>query len=256
MNRLKATTKFQVLLVIGLIAVLIFASATNAFMAGITEEQEPGVRAEGPAGCHAPEASGNVQAVLEGVPGNFTTMPGGPDEAYEPRDFNLTLRIDGGPTGDRGGFNLWVSGGTLAPGAGDDDRLRITDEGDEATHTIDGATGRTWNITWTSPENPRDSVIFQLIVNAIDADALPAPSPTDEWNRATVVSAGAGGIEVGTGDTAVVRVEEFGVGWFAYWVGIISFVFLGIVLLVYYVVFRYGETSKATDHRARKGKNK
>ncbi len=223
-------------------------------MNGILEEEQAGVRQTGPAqpGCHAPDASANVQAVLEGVPGNYTLMPGGGE--YAPQEFNLSVRIEGGPGGDVGGFNLWASGGTLAAAQGEEDRLRLSEDSDEATHTTDGRTGRSWNLTWTSPEEPDESVVFQLIVNAIDPDSQ-APSPTDEWNRDTRVSAGDSGVQV-AGEEHAVRVEEIGVGWFAYWVGIISFAFLIVILLVYFVVFRYGETSKATDHRSRKGKSK
>lgn len=70
------------------------------------------------------------------------------------------------------------------------------------------------------------------------------------WGRVIVVDemiplAGAGGEE---------NPEHIGVRWLAHWVGIISFLAVFAVLIIYYFVLKYGETVHATDHRDRKEK--
>lgn len=74
--------------------------------------------------------------------------------------------------------------------------------------------------------------------------------PDGMWGRVIVVDemlalAGAGGEE---------NPEHIGVRWLAHWVGIISFLAVFAVLLIYYFVLKYGETVHATDHRDRKEK--
>lgn len=48
--------------------------------------------------------------------------------------------------------------------------------------------------------------------------------------------------------------EKTGVRWLAHWVGVISFIAVFAVLILYYFVLKYGETVHATDHRDRKEK--
>lgn len=48
--------------------------------------------------------------------------------------------------------------------------------------------------------------------------------------------------------------ERIGVRWLAHWVGVISFIAVFAVLILYYFVLKYGETVHATDHRDRKEK--
>lgn len=206
------------------------------------------------ASCHSEVASPGVTAVLTGVPGNYS-MPHELGGTYEQRTYNLTVTILGGPeimpdAMNAGGFNLAVTGGTLETV---DDLVQITESG-EATHTAAGNDFRAWNLTWTSPEGPAEAVMFRLTVNAVNGDG--AASPDDQWNRAVFVSEGEGGAAVGGAEEHALHVESLGVDWLAYWVGIASFAFMIVLMIVYYFVFRYSETSKATDHRARAAKNK
>lgn len=71
------------------------------------------------------------------------------------------------------------------------------------------------------------------------------------WARLVVVEAPALQL-AGAGGEA--NPEEFGVKWLAHWVGIISFIAVFAVLVIYYFVLKYGETVHATDHRDRKEK--
>ncbi|PSG96311.1 hypothetical protein BRD56_11515 [Thermoplasmatales archaeon SW_10_69_26] len=45
-------------------------------------------------------------------------------------------------------------------------------------------------------------------------------------------------------------IEDFGVDYLAYWVGVISFVIIFIVLFATFFFLRYGESKNVTDHRA------
>lgn len=217
--------------------------------------ENAGANLEVGATCHSPIASPEVTAVLEGVPGNYT-MPNEIGGEYTQQTYNLTVTIIGGPevTADAmnaGGFNLLATAGTLEA---TDDSVQIMDSG-EATHTATGNDQRTWNLTWTSPAEPGEAVLFRLTVNAVNGNG--AADPDDQWNRADLVSEGLHGAAVGgaAGEEAI-HVETLGVNWLAYWVGIASFVFMIGLMVVYYFVFRYAESSHVTDHRARKEKNK
>lgn len=79
--------------------------------------------------------------------------------------------------------------------------------------------------------------------------------PTGEyknmWGRVIVVAAEPAVVPGGAHGPSP---EEFGVRWLAHWVGIISFVAVIAVLVIYYFVLKYGETVHATDHRDRKEK--
>jgi hypothetical protein len=245
-------------LIVAVCALTLGAGLSAAHGNGMTQEMalSEGANLNAGATCHAPLPNDNVRAVLQGVPGNYSAMPS-PGEAYMARQFNLTVRISGGPGGDIGGFNLRVSAGTLEPASGQSALMRIESQGAEATHTVAGNKQREWDLVWTAPEEPADAVVFDLVVNAIfppDERDPASAAPTSQWNRATFVSSGEHGPNVGAGAGHGLRIEEIGVNWLAYWVGIVSFVFLGVVLVAYYIVFRFGETAKATDHRDRKAK--
>jgi plastocyanin len=72
------------------------------------------------------------------------------------------------------------------------------------------------------------------------------------WGRVIVVTAEKGVVPGGAAGGA--NPETIGVRWLAHWVGIISFVAVVAVLVIYYFVLKYGETMHATDHRDRKEK--
>jgi hypothetical protein len=254
-NRLKSSTRVQLLAAAGFLIVVSLLGATVAIPGGITEEDAQARGNTLDAGCHAPIASSDVVPILLGVPQNYTMMDTPVDE-YEARQFELNITIEGGPEGaERAGFNLWVSDGTLEVHPEEDEgRVRFSEDNTEATHTVQGW-GFEWRLIWNAPAEPGSAVIFRLMTNVIHPDFEP-PTENDQWNQVTFISAGEDGVRLVGEPLDTLRVEEIGVSWLAYWVGIVSFVFLGVILLVYFVVFRYGETSKATDHRARKGKNK
>lgn len=150
---------------------------------------------------------------------------------------------------NKGGFNLRVTSGTLKAAAGYENFVKPSGNL-EATHTPEGdKNGRMWNLTWTAPADDKDAAIFTVFVNTVDGDG--SPDEGDHWTGKVVVLMGTSG-EVGGGGH--VAPEEIGVRWLAHWVGIISFIAVFVVLILYYFVLKYGETVHATDHRDRKEK--
>lgn len=232
-----------------IVLVAIVSSMGLAISSGVDQEA-----AEAQAGslevgctCHSEVPTPSVQPILEGVPGVY----GAPAEAggaYEAQTYNLTVRTEG-VNASAYGFNLHVTAGTLEVAEGEED-AQILDSGD-ATHNKPSDDG-VWQLIWTAPDSPDEAVVFRLTINAVNANG--AADPDDQWNRAIFASQGAEGAGVGTAAHEALHVETLGVNWLAYWVGIASFVFMIVVLFLYYFVFRYSETSHATDHRARKKK--
>jgi plastocyanin len=72
------------------------------------------------------------------------------------------------------------------------------------------------------------------------------------WGRVIVVAAEPKVVPGGAAEGE--NPSKIGVNYLAHWVGLLSFVAVVVVLLVYYFVLKYGETVHATDHRDRKEK--
>jgi hypothetical protein len=229
--------------------------------AGISETADKGAGAtvtllEGGCSCHNPTYTGQVTAVLEGVPAFYTDVKGA---AVLPGPYNLTIRILGGPPAQpgkhQGGFNLQVTGGTLQVAQGATG-VQILDG--QATHTSAGNQQRNWTgVQWAPPSAPSGDVVFTLTVNSVNGDN--ANSPDDLWGRTTAVSMGKPGTHLAMaaaggaagGGSAVEAISKLGVSYYAYWVGVVSFVALFIVVAVTFFILRYGESRHWTDWRDR-----
>jgi hypothetical protein len=126
-------------------------------------------------GCHfaAPPNTAPGHVVLTGVPDTFT-----PGARY---DLTVTLAHDKAP---RGGFQLTArmaetgaQAGTLAPGSGEDGRLKVEEQNGIAyvNQHREGASrsgsGFAWAMTWTAPEVPAGTIVqFHVAANAADND--------------------------------------------------------------------------------------
>jgi hypothetical protein len=246
-------------LTIGLVltALLVASMAAQSFSSGI--DRAPGGLTDEGCICHGPNgaddgvANANV-VILFDLDLGFKYEPG---EAY-----NLTVGIrsaDVPPAdeGNKGGFNLLASLGTLEPGEGFEDFVQVNEgpdaapNGAEALHTAAGdRNGRTFNLTWTAPGSDDGPAVFTLFVNAVNGDAL--NSEGDHWNGAVFIVPGPSG-EIAAGG-AQENPVEIGVRWFAHWIGVISFAAVVVTLVIYYFVLKYGESIHTTDHRDRQGK--
>ena len=74
---------------------------------------------------------------------------------------------------DRGGFRLLISDGELNYSS---EKVQELDGG--LTHTSNGSQQRNWSVIWTSPQNANKTVIFKLLVNAVNGDGT---SNGDDW---------------------------------------------------------------------------
>ncbi len=129
--------------------------------------------------CHAGKATESVEVTLTGLPLNFSagdvvnlsiTITGGPQPTNQEEN--------GGQGGAEGGFNLHVTGGTLAPV--NESRVRIVDN--QATHKAAGNSQRQWEVVWTAPQVESELVTFTLTGNAVNGDGK--ADSADQWNQA------------------------------------------------------------------------
>lgn len=58
-----------------------------------------------------------------------------------------------------------------------------------------------------------------------------------------------GTLTIGAGAAEEKEIVDYGVDYYAYWIGIVSFLIIFIVLFATFFLFRYGETSQTVDHR-------
>jgi hypothetical protein len=250
---------------LGLTLVVLAGLSTAVFVdveslsSGITEEKArtggaTGTLVQSGCSCHNP-APGNATAVLEGVPSFYVPLGGG---SYESQDYNLTVRILGGPTpndaGNKGGFNLQVTGGSLKAPADATEAGFVDVAAKEATHKSAGdRNGRTFRLVWTSPERAGADVQFILTVNSVNGNGQ--PDPADAWNRLTLTSMGSqrlGAAAAEEGHPAT----KLGVNFLAYWVGVVSFIVLFVVLGITFFVLRYGESGHWASWKDRAAKDK
>jgi hypothetical protein len=201
---------------VALVAIaFVFAASASGFSSGINRSNgltEEGCICHGPGGSACrPSPAVEVLILIGDNPYHY--------EAGETYNITITALTDvpASAAGNKGGFNLRVSAGTLAAAPGFEERVQI--------------------------------VTAREAVNTVNGDG--APNESDHWNGKVVVLMGESGVIGGEGE---VNPEHFGVRWLAHWVGIISFIAVFAVLIIYYFVLKFGETVHATDHRDRKEK--
>jgi hypothetical protein len=128
--------------------------------------------------CHNPTFSATVLVTITGLPASYT-----PGQTY-----TVTVTVSGGPppggANAEGGFNLFVSDGTLAvPGGAVD--VQVNGPARQATHTLAGNDQRSWNVEWHAPAAGAGTVDFQAAAMSVNGDG--AADAGDEWAQAAVV---------------------------------------------------------------------
>lgn len=241
--------------ILGVIVVAISFVAADAMGRSSGIDKTGGLTKEG-CNCHGEGG----ETAKKGVPSDKVVVDfkidGNPYKFQKGKVYNISVGVletdvplPSGALLNKGGFNLRASAGKLAAAQGFENFVKISGTL-EATHTSDGdKNGRRWNLTWTAPADDKDAAIFTMFVNTVNGDT--APDAGDHWTGKVVVLMGSSGEVGGGGHFAP---EEIGVRWLAHWVGIISFIAVFVVLIMYYFVLKYGETVHATDHRDRKEK--
>lgn len=111
--------------------------------------------------------------------------------------------------------------------------LREREDGGEAVKTPLLDPGEEYNLTVTFGQDYSGEIDYICSV----------PGHADQGMQGTLSV----GVSGGEGEQSI---EDFGVHYLAYWVGIISFVIIFIVLFATFFFLRYGESKNVTDHRA------
>ena len=102
---------------------------------------------------------------------------------YSPgQSYSLNIGMNGGVSGSKGGFNLQVSGGTLANGVGIMN-TQVNSAGNQATHQFPDY--RSWSLDWTAPSAGSGTVTFSLAVMAANGNGNNAG---DGWATLTYQS--------------------------------------------------------------------
>lgn len=197
--------------------------------------------------CHAEEPDNSVTLILTDVPHRYQ-----PGDSYE-----MSIQIIGGPVADTsshtGGFSMRVSDGSLSPSAGFESLMyNWEDDPASLTHSNSGSkvSDRTWQITWTAPDEGTGIVTIWLAGNSVNGDGI--PSQLDRWNRlsASVDEGEFGGtrtVFVGNGDIEPpapveegVDLHHMGAGMRAHWLGLLGFAAVVIVIVFCGLMLRYG----------------
>lgn len=170
MNREKIATRTLVIFVVLLIGMIAVPSATS-LPTGVAGVKDSGCN------CHGAVPSDSVVPTLEGLPETYNYS-----EVYI-----LNIGFSGGPADpsniNQGGFNLWVSDGTVSPS----DASVQSWNPNEVSHTDAGNDQTAWTVEWTAPANDRN-VEFILHTNSVNGNAGSPEGGTsgDEWNRLSI----------------------------------------------------------------------
>tara|TARA_B100001175_G_scaffold304057_1_gene299679 strand:- start:5839 stop:6648 length:810 start_codon:yes stop_codon:yes gene_type:complete len=197
--------------------------------------------------CHAEEPDNSVTLILTEVPHRYV-----PGDTYE-----MVIQIIGGPDADTtshtGGFSMRVSSGVLAASVGSESLMyNWEDDPTTLTHTDSGSKepDRTWQISWTAPEEATGVVTIWLAGNSVNGDGV--PSQLDRWNRlSALIDEGEFGgtrtVFVGNGDIEPpapveegVDLHHMGAGMRAHWLGLLGFAAVVIVIIFCGLMLRYG----------------
>lgn len=170
MDREKIVSRTLVIFAILLIGMIAVPSATS-LPNGVAGVKDSGCN------CHGAVTSDSVIPTLEGLP-----------EIYNYSEvYILNLGFTGGPSDpaniNQGGFNLWVSDGTISPV----DATVQSWNPNEVSHTDAGNDQTSWTMEWTAPANDRN-VEFILHTNSVNGNAGSSEGGTsgDEWNRLSI----------------------------------------------------------------------
>ena len=82
--------------------------------------------------------------------------------------YSLSIGMNGGVSGTKGGFNLLVSDGTLSTGMGIMN-TQVNSAGNQGTHQFPDY--RSWSLEWTAPSSGSGTVTFSLAVLAANGNS-------------------------------------------------------------------------------------
>ena len=144
-------------------SLIVIIPPSDSFPNGVGKEASSGCL------CHGPN-SDSTNLDLDGLPEKF--------ESNTSYYLNLKLISEteiASENSTKGGFRINVSHGEIVfENSSHGDFIE-----DSWTHTEEGNKFRTWNFTWTSPEDNSSSVEFKIFGNAVNGNGDPYG---DSWN--------------------------------------------------------------------------
>ena len=123
--------------------------------------------------CHG-EKNSDTLIDIQGLPDSF--------ESNTSYNFSINVYSPNIPMngGEAGGFRLLITDGSISFDS-DDGLIQEMDEG--WTHTAVGNAVRTWNLTFTSPQDNASFVDFTIYGNAVNGNQA---TTGDEWNAVII----------------------------------------------------------------------
>ena len=124
--------------------------------------------------CHG-EKNSDTLIDIQGLPDSFESNT---SYNFSINVYSPNIPMNGG--GEAGGFRLLITDGSISF----DSNEGLIQEMDEGwTHTEAGNAVRTWNLTFTSPQDNASFVDFTIYGNAVNGNQA---TTGDEWNAAIV----------------------------------------------------------------------
>ena len=165
-----------------LILLLVFSvsETTFGYSSGVTGSSTNGC------GCHG--SSGGMTPTLSGLPSS----------GYEGNtSYSLNIGGTGGPSGNKGGFNLDADLGSWS-----NPSTNAKLQNGEVTHS--NSNSRSWGVTWTAPSNGSGNVTFSLAVNFVNGNG---GTSGDDWaTNSWIISQQV--ISNGDSDLSLIHISE------------------------------------------------
>jgi hypothetical protein len=214
-----------------------FSTGIDASQGGVGTPPNRGCYCHSPDGVSkVPNGNATIRFVIEGLD------TAGTNGYYQVgRDYTIHLSFEdaavpmnANATANKGGFNVWASGGTFATGGSD---LVLVNTDGTITHTVKGdqTANRSFTFLWKSPAANTSDITFDVLVNAVNGDGLNTGG-NDHWSRMALTIPGLPGASAGGG----VDISKLGVPLRAYWLGVIGILSTMFLLVLSFYVIRSG----------------
>ncbi len=188
--------------------------------------------------CHSADGSSHTPNGKATVIFLVQDLAAGYYQSGKSYDVNLTfidtdVPMNNDTAANRGGFNVWASGGTFDVNGSN--LMRVNTDG-SITHTKEGDVNgyRSFQFVWKAPADNASDVTFDILVNAVNGDNTNAGG-LDHWTRKIVVLPGQPGASTGEVD-----ISQLGVPLRAYWLGVIGILATMVLVILSFYVIRSG----------------
>ncbi len=215
-----------------------FSTGIDASLGGVGQPPDRGCYCHSADGVSkTPNGNATIEFVIEGLDASSTNGYYQKDREYVVRlSFtDASVPMNANASANKGGINVWASGGTFDEGGSD--LVHLNTDG-TITHTVQGdvQANRSFTFKWKAPASNASDVTFDILVNAANGDGSNLDG-LDHWSRMVVTKPGLPGAG-GAGDA--VDISKLGVPLRAYWLGIIGILSTIFLLVLSFYVIRSG----------------